>query len=261
MTIDTALAPGLPYPLGATARDGGVNFAVFSAHATRIDVCVYDATGKREIARHALSACVDQIWHGFLPGAGVGLVYGLRAHGPFAPEQGHRFNPHKLSVDPYAREIVGRFQWRDEHHACTLGHPDEDREFDTRDNGVHMLKARVAGPLPPLQHAKPGRPLIDSVIYELHVKGFTKLLDDVPPPLRGTYAGLGHAGAIARLQRLGVTTVSLLPVHYCVDEGRLAGLGLSNYWGYNTLGFFALDPRRSVTPDDPTATRAEFRPR
>jgi glycogen operon protein len=258
MTL-AALAPGLPYPLGATPRAGGVNFAVFSAHATRIEVCVYDGTGQEELARHALSARSEHVWHGFLPQAGVGLVYGLRADGPFAPDQGHRFNAHKLLLDPYAREIVGRLQWRDEHHAFTVGHPDEHRALDTRDNGASMVKARVCEPLPPLREPKPCRALVDSVIYELHVKGFTKLLQGVPPPLRGTYAGLGHPAAIAQLHRLGVTALSLLPVHYCVDEGRLAGLGLSNYWGYNTLGFFALNPRWSVTPDDPTATRAEFR--
>jgi len=236
-----------------------VNFAVFSAHANRIEVCVYDATGKQELARHALSTRNDHVWHGFLPEAGAGLVYGLRADGSFAPEQDHRFNPHKLLLDPYAREIVGRLQVRDEHHAFTLGHPDEDRAMDTRDNGASMLKARVCEPLPPLREPKPCRPLIDSVIYELHVKGFTKLLDGVPPPLRGTYAGLGHPAAIAHMQRLGITALSLLPVHYCIDEGRLSGLGLSNYWGYNTLGFFALNPRWSATPEDPTATRAEFR--
>jgi glycogen operon protein len=258
-TTAAALAPGLPYPLGAAPRPGGVNFAVFSAHATCIEVCVFDQSGRNDVARHALTACVDHVWHGFLPGAGAGLLYGLRAHGPFAPELGHRFNPNKLLLDPYAREIFGRFQWRDEHHAYAIGHPDADRAFDTRDNGASMLKARVVDRLPPLQQPKPRRPLIDSVIYELHVKGFTRQLEAVPPQLRGTYAGLGHPAAIAHMQRVGITALSILPVHYCVDEGRLGGHGLSNYWGYNTLGFFALNPRWSATPDDPAATRTEFR--
>ena len=259
MLTTNVLAPGLPYPLGATPRAGGVNFAVFSAHATAIELCVYDAAGKQELGRHQLQSGADHVWHGFMPGAGVGLVYGLRAHGPFAPEQGHRFNPNKLSLDPYAREIVGRFQWRDEHHAYSIGHPDQDRAFDTRDNGAWMLKARVCDPLPPLVHARPARRLVDSVMYELHVKGFTKQLESVPAPLRGTYQGLGHPSAIEHMRRLGITALSLLPVHYRVDEHRLIGLGLSNYWGYNTLGFFAPDPRLSRTPDDPSATRAEFR--
>jgi glycogen operon protein len=255
----TTMLPGLPFPLGATPRDGGVNFAVFSAHATALEVCVYDAAGSKELERHRFAGCDDHVWHGFLPQAGAGLVYGLRAYGPFAPELGHRFNSHKLLLDPYAREIVGRFQWRDEHYAYSVGHPDEEHEFDTRDNGATMLKARVADALPPPSAARPRRALIDSVLYELHVKGFTKQLDAVPAPLRGTYAGLAHPAAIAHLRRLGVTTVALMPVHYYVDESRLIGSGLSNYWGYNTLGFFAPDWRLSATPDDPTATRVEFR--
>ena len=253
-----ALEAGLPHPLGATARDGGVNFAVFSAHARRIELCLFDAEGREELARHPLPARSDWIWHGFLPDAGPGLVYGLRAHGPYEPEAGHRFNAHKLLLDPYARETVGRFRWGDEHHGTTLDHPEGDRALDTRDNAQAMLKARVAAPLPP---AAPGprRALADSVLYELHVKGFTRRLEALPPALRGTYAGLAHPAAIAHLLRLGVTTLSLLPVHLRLNEPRLEGLGLSNYWGYNSLAFFCPDPRFSTTPDDPTATRHEFR--
>src|SRR5262249_35857305 len=212
MLTSSELAPGLPYPLGATPRGGGVNFAVFSAHATAIEVCIFDAAGKQEITRHRLHASTDHVWYGFMAGAGAGLVYGLRVHGPFAPEQGHRFNPYKLLLDPYAREIVGHFAWRDEHHAYTIGHPDEDRAFDTRDNSPWMVKARVCDPLGPLATPKPCRPLVDTVMYELHVKGFTKLLESVPAPLRGTYAGLGHPSAIEHMQRLGITALSVLPV-------------------------------------------------
>ncbi|HUL66056.1 MAG TPA: glycogen debranching protein GlgX [Burkholderiaceae bacterium] len=253
------LAAGRPYPLGSSVRDGGVNFAVFSAHAERVELCVFDPDGAHEQARYALTEHRDGIWYGFLPTAGAGLVYGLRAYGPYALERGHRFNPHKLLLDPYAREIVGRFDWRDEHYGYPRGHPDEDRAVDTRDNAPWALKARVAEPLPPRELRAPHTPLCDSVIYELHVKGFTRLNEQVPPLLRGTYAGLAHPAAVGYLQRLGITALSLLPVHYAVAEGHLVERRLTNYWGYNTLGFFVPDPRLSSTPLDPTATRAEFR--
>ena len=254
------LEAGLPWPLGAQVRDGGVNFAVFAGSASAVDLCLFDARGQE--TRIALPGCEHGIWHGFLPQAGPGLLYGFRAHGSYAPNEGLRHNPHKLLLDPYAREIVGRFAWRDEHFGYQRGHPDETRSFDTRDNAATMLKARVAEPLPPLSAptaAPPPRPLRDSVIYELHVKGFTRLHPDLPPALHGTYAGLAHPAAIAHLRRLGVTAVSLLPVQYALNEERLEQLGLVNYWGYNTLGFFALDPRLSATPHDPAATRREFR--
>jgi isoamylase len=192
-------------------------------------------------------------------GAAAGLVYGFRVHGRYAPEAGHRHNPHKLLLDPYAREIVGRFAWCDELYGYQRGHPDGHRSYDVRDDAAVMLKARVAAPLPPISEPLPHTPLADSVIYEMHVKGFTRLHPEVPPALRGTYAGLAHPAAIGHLKRLGITAVSLLPVHYAIDEARLAELGLVNYWGYNTLGFFAPDRRLSATPDDPTATRHEFR--
>jgi glycogen operon protein len=253
------LAGGRPYPLGASVRDNGINFAVFSAHAERVELCVFDPDGAHEQARYTLTGHRDGIWYGFLPTAGAGLVYGLRAYGPYVPERGHRFNPHKLLLDPYAREIVGRFEWRDEHYAYPRGHPDEDRALDTRDNAPWALKARVAEPLPSREVRAPHTPLCDSVIYELHVKGFTRLNEQVPPLLRGTYAGLAHPAAVGYLQRLGVTALSLLPVHYAMPEGHLVERRLTNYWGYNTLGFFVPDPRLSSTPLDPTATRVEFR--
>jgi glycogen operon protein len=250
------LDPGRPFPLGSTVTERGVNFALFSSQAERVELCVFE--GAQETACMLLHRTEDA-WHGLLPGAGPGLVYGFRVHGPYRPEQGQRFNPHKLLVDPYAREIVGRFDWQSEHFGYQAGHPDEDRELDPRDNAATALKARVAAPLPLAQVAPPQRLLRDTVLYELHVKGFTRRLPAVPEPLQGTFAGLAHPAAIAYLQRLGVTAVSLLPVHYSLTELRLRELGLRNYWGYNTLGFFALDPRLSATPQDPSATRAEFR--
>ena len=253
---------GREEPLGAHARDGGVNFAVFSQHAHRVEVCVFDASGARELKRYALDGPHDGLWSGFLEGVGPGLVYGLRAHGPYAPEAGHRFNPHKLLLDPCAREIVGRFRWAAEHHGYEPGHPDGTRSFDTRDSAAHMLKARVAAPAAPRQ--RPPRPMIaapDVVLYEVHVKGFSMQLPGVPDALRGTYAGLAHPASLAHLRQLGVTTLSLLPVHHHLDEPAVAARGLVNYWGYNTLGFFCPDPRLACAAhrDDPTAVNEEFR--
>ncbi len=258
------LQPGWHEPLGALARDGGVNFAVASEHATCIELCVFDAEGQRELRRYALDGPFDGVFHGFLPGVGPGLVYGLRAHGPYAPERGHRFNPHKLLLDPWAREIVGHFAWRAEHHGYELGHPDGPRSLDTRDNATQALKARVAPNLAPslaLRAHRPRRAASDVVLYEVHVKGFSQQLPGVPEDLRGTYAGLAHPTSIAHFRRLGVTTLSLLPVQYCIAEPHLAERGLHNYWGYNTLGFFCPDPRwaQASQRHDPTAVAAEFR--
>jgi glycogen operon protein len=261
MRLPNDLHPGLPDPFGATERDGGVNFAVFSDHAKRIELCLYDQTGTRELRRYDLRGPRDGIFHGFLPGVGAGLVYGLRAHGPYEPEQGQRFNPHKVLLDPWAREIVGQFAWRAEHHAYKLGHPDGSRSFDTRDNGAHALKARVArdaGPAPGWFNAPRIAPA-DVVLYELHVKGFTQLHPGIPPELRGTYAGLAHPASIAHLKALGVTTLSLLPVQYRLDEAGLVERGATNYWGYNTLGFFCPEPRYAAARDDPADVADEFR--
>jgi isoamylase len=260
--LPSHLLEGRPEPMGALARDGGVNFVVFSQHAKLLELCLFDTSGTRELKRFALHGPFDGLWHGFLPGAGPGLVYGLRAHGPHAPEQGHRFNPHKLLMDPCAREIVGHFSWDPVHHGYTVGHPEGMHTLDPRDNAAVALKARV--PAPP--QAAPGcanRPRIapaDMVLYELHVKGFTMQLPGLPPELRGTYAGLAHPLAIAHFKRLGITTLSLLPVHYHLDEPALVARGQVNYWGYNTLGFFAPSPRLAACPHhDPTAVADEFR--
>ncbi|KIG18584.1 Glycogen debranching enzyme [Enhygromyxa salina] len=250
-------ARGLPYPLGATVRDGGVNFAVVSEHATKIELCSFNASGDER--RLALPGRAHDVRFGFLPGAGPGLDYGLRAHGPYAPAQGHRFNPNKLLLDPYAREIVGRFEWSELQFGYQFGHAAGSGALNPQDNAGHTLTARVAAPLPPLEHEPPRVPAANTILYELHVKGFSKLNPATPEPLRGTYAGLAHPASVAYLRALGVTTLSLLPVHYCLSERHLTPLGLTNYWGYNTLGWFCPDPRWSSTPDDPTATRAEFR--
>ena len=263
--LPPALLPGREEPMGALARDGGVNFAVFSQHAQRVEVCVFDAEGTTEVRRYALHGPHDGVWCGFLPGAGPGLVYGLRAHGPYAPEQGHRFNPHKLLLDPNAREIVGRFSWAPEHHGYEVGHPEGPRSFDTRDNAVAMLKARVAAPPQPAPgwHNAPRLPARDVVLYEMHVKGFSMTLPGIPEDLRGSYAALAHPAAIDHFKMLGVTTLSLLPVHYHLDEAALVERGQVNYWGYNTLGFNCPDPRFASAAvrkaGDPTAVNQEFR--
>ena len=246
---------GLPYPLGTSLHAGGVNVAIVSRHAEAVELCLFDAVGDER--RIELTERSQDVWHGWFRGAGIGpgTVYGFRVHGPYAPQQGHRFNPHKLLLDPYAREIVGRFDW-DPHH---FGHGPNPGELDPRDNAATMLKARVATPLA----SEPTRgvriPAAETILYELHVKGFSKLLERVPAELRGTYAGLAHPAAIEHLRALGVTTLSLLPVHYALSEQHLDKLGLTNYWGYNTLGWFCPDPRLSSQPDDPHATRVEFR--
>ncbi|MGH8030758.1 MAG: glycogen debranching protein GlgX [Arenimonas sp.] len=257
--LPAALEYGRSEPMGAHARDSGVNFAVFSQHATRIDVCVFDATGA-EIARLPLHGPHDQVFHGFLPGAGPGLLYGLRADGPHSPEAGHRFNPHKLLLDPCAREIVGHFRWDGTHHDYRVGDPDGLRAWDNRDNAAIALKARVAVPFPGTARPAPPRvPDGDVVLYEMHVKGFSMQLPGIPDALRGTYAALAHPLAIAHLRALGVTTLSLLPVQYAVDEEPLAQRGLRNYWGYNTLGFFCPDPRLARSGTDAAEVVAEFR--
>jgi glycogen operon protein len=247
------LERGRPGPFGARVDGNGVNFAVFSEHAEAIELCLYDARGERETARLALHRSGD-VWHGRLPGAGAGVVYGLRAHGLWRPDEGHRFNAHKLLLDPYAHEIVGRYEWRAEHFAG-----DAEGRIDTRDNGAHALKARVvADTFDWGEDRAPRTPLADTLLYELHVKGFTRLHSSVPEALRGTYAGLASDAAIAHLRRLGVSAVSLLPVQQHLDEQRLVTQGLSNYWGYNTIGYFAPEPRYA-SDGTAAAARADFR--
>ena len=262
MRLPEHLGPGRAEPFGALARDGGVNFAVFSDHAQRIELCIFDVSATTEVRRYALHGPQDGVFHGFLEGVGPGLVYGLRAYGPYAPDKGHRFNAHKLLLDPWAREIVGRHRWRAEHYGYEVGHPAGNRSFDSRDNAVHALKARVAPPPQPAPgwHNAPRIAGGDVVLYELHVRGFGMGLPGLPDELRGTYAGLAHPAALAHFKALGVTTLELLPVQYHLDEPGLAERGLTNYWGYNTLGFFCPDPRLAAAdPTDPTAVADEFR--
>jgi glycogen operon protein len=251
--LSRVLQAGRAWPLGARYTGEGVNFAVFSAHATAVELCLYEADGHTEVARLPLPAQTDDVWHGHLPGAAPGLIYGLRAHGPWRPDRGHRFNPNKLLLDPWAREIVGHFGWHDPNFGADREHP---QHMDLRDNGRVALKARVVHDRFDWQgDRRPLTALADSVLYEVHVRGFTKQMAGVPEAERGTYAGLGSDAAIAHLRHLGVTAVSLLPVHQHLDEERLAGHGLRNYWGYNTLGFFCPEPAYAAS----AAPRDEFR--
>lgn len=234
------MRPGSPYPLGATPQDGGVNFALFSAHATRVELCLFSADGRTEVRRLDLPAVSNQVWHGFLPGVGEGAVYGYRVHGPYQPHLGHRFNPHKLLLDPYARALVGEFRWHDAHY----GFPQEDAEKDllpdTRDNHPFLPKCRVV----PDPSTRTGYhcnrvPKSQTLLYETHLRGFTIRHPDVPEADRGTFAGLAAPAALDYLKALGITSIELLPIQSFISEPFLERKGLRNYWGYNTLAFFA----------------------
>ncbi|MCA1569255.1 MAG: glycogen debranching protein GlgX [Chloroflexi bacterium] len=236
---------GKPYPLGATWDGSGVNFAIFSENAQQVDLCLFDADAGNE-QRIRLFEQTDLVWHCYLPDVRPGQRYGYRMHGRYDPGAGHRFNPAKLLIDPYAKRIDGAVRWDDALFGYRIG--EEEDGPDDRDSasfvpkGVVINQAFVWG-----DDTQLGTPLDRTLIYEVHVKGFTQLHPDVPEDLRGTYAGLGSAPAIDYLTNLGVSAVELLPVHQHVDERHLAERGLSNYWGYNTIGFFAPDVRFSAT--------------
>jgi isoamylase len=239
MTVTTWL--GYPYPLGATWRGNGVNFSLFSERATSVDLCLFDSVDARqENIRIPVTERTDYVWHVFLPDARPGQLYGYRVSGQYDPEQGLRFNNSKLLIDPYAKAIAGNVNWADEMFAYVVGDEEEDLTRDFRDDAWGMPKSVVIDKAFDWQDdRKPGIPLHQSVIYEVHVKGFTKLFPNLPEPLRGTYAGLGSGGAIDYLKNLGVTAVELLPVHAHVDDKALIDRGVTNYWGYNSIGFFA----------------------
>lgn len=251
-----SLQSGKPWPLGAHFDGQGVNFAVFSSHAQHIEVCLFDGNGSQELARLPLPVCTNDIWHGYLQGAQPGLIYGLRAHGAWLPDKGHRFDASKLLLDPYACDIVGEFTWSDEHFTPDREHPGHQ---NTRDNAKLALKSRVTRDnFDWRADASPGTALADTVLYECHVKGFSRLNPLIPADLRGSFAALAHPASVSYLQQLGITAVSLLPVHYCLSEERLATMGLSNYWGYNTLVFFCVNPHLASGADG-MSPRDEFR--
>ncbi|WP_447740462.1 glycogen debranching protein GlgX [Variovorax boronicumulans] len=235
------LSPGHPLPLGATPSQQGVNFAITAPTATKVELCLFDSTGKNEQQRLPLPECTDGIWHGHLPTARPGLIYGYRVHGPWSPQEGKRFNPAKLLLDPYAREILGHYNGSD----LFLGHaPTAPTQRDTRDNAPIALKARVTAPSnTPKTTGRAHIPPTDRVLYELHIRSLTHQHPGVPEPLRGTYAGLAEPAVLDHLQRLGITTLSLMPVQHRADEQRLLAKGLTNHWGYNTIGWFAPEAR------------------
>jgi glycogen operon protein len=249
---------GSPYPLGATWNGRGVNIAVFSDNAEGIDVCLFDdPRSASESARYPLPAVTGRVWHGYFPDLRPGQLYGFRAHGPYRPDLGHRFNPNKLLFDPYAKAVGRDIGYDDSIYGYPTG--GDDLGFDTSDSAAHApLAAVVDSAFTWGEDVRPRRSLADTVIYELHVKGFTQLHPDIPQTFRGTYAGLGSPAAIEHLVDLGVNAVELLPVHYRVSEPFLVAEGLSNYWGYNTLGFFAPDPRLAAA-SDPHAVVQEFK--
>ena len=238
---------GTPYPLGATWDGSGVNFAIFSENAEAVDLCLFDdATGAEQRIR--LSEQTDLVWHCYLPDVRPGQRYGYRFHGPYAPEVGHRFNPAKLLIDPYAKRIDGAVRWDDSLFGYPIGADVADTAPDDRDSAPFVPKSVV------INHAfvwgnevRPKTPFDRTLIYEVHVKGFTQLHSEVPEELRGTYAGLGSAPAVDYLSHLGITAVELLPVHQHITDRHLIERGLTNYWGYNTIGFFAPDVRYSAT--------------
>jgi isoamylase len=238
------LEAGSPYPLGATFDGTGINFAVFSAHAEKIELCLFDPAGRREVARYVLPEWTDEVWHGYLPDALPGLVYGYRAYGPYAPDQGHRFNPNKLLLDPYAKKLVGSLKWTDALHGYRVRSSRSDLSFDRRDSAPAMPKAVVThDSFDWSGDVRPNTPWSETVIYEAHVRGLSKLMEEVDPRERGTFAGLANGAVIEHLQRLGITAIELLPIHAYVSERFLQEKGLSNYWGYNTLSFFTPEPR------------------
>jgi len=240
--------PGHPYPLGASWTGLGVNFAICSAHATRVELCLFDSPDARQPrACVALPEQTDMVWHGYLPDIRPGQLYGYRVHGPFDPGAGHRFNPHKIVVDPYAKAIGRPVRWDDSMFGYTVGNPEADLSFDERDNAAYAPLAGVIDPAFTWGDDRPPRtPWHRTVIYEMHVKGFTKLHPQIPERLRGTYEALTTEAALEHLTRLGITAVELMPVHHHAYERHLVERGLSNYWGYNTLSFFAPDLRYSA---------------
>ena len=238
------LSEGLPHPLGATWDGLGVNFALFSAHATRVELCLFDPSGGNELDRVDLPEYTDEVWHGYLPDARPGTIYGFRVHGPYAPEAGHRFNPNKLLLDPYARAHVGQVRQAPEIFSYEIGHPDGDLSFDTRDSARFMPKCRVIDPAFTWgRDRRPRVPWERTIFYEAHVRGTTIRHPALPFGLGGTFAGMATDEIVAHLRQLGVTSVELLPVHFFADEDHLTQHGLTNYWGYNSVGFFAPDER------------------
>ncbi len=243
------LLPGRPEPLGANWDGLGVNFSVFSANAEKVELCLFDPSGRREVARLALPECTDEVWHGYLPDARPGQLYGYRVSGPYDPRRGHRFNPYKLLLDPYARQLAGELRWSDALFGYRLGGPRADLSFDRRDSAPAMPKAVVVDDSFHWGDDKsPQTPGECSVIYEAHVRGLTMQRDDLSPRERGTFAALADPRVIEHLQKLGITAIELLPIQAFLQDRFLVEKGLRNYWGYSTFAFFAPEPRYLIEP-------------
>ncbi len=248
---------GNPYPCGARWDGKGVNFALFSANATKVELCLFSEDGKTEMQRIVLPEYTNEIWHGYIPNLGPSQRYGYRVHGPYEPTQGHRFNPNKLLLDPYAYAHIGDLVWDPAIFGYNMESMD-DLTFDDRDSARFVPKCIVIDPSFDFSGER-GRkrvPWDQTIIYELHVKGFTKLYPDIPDELRGTYAGLAQKPVLDYIKQLGVTSVELLPIHTFINDNSLLKKGLVNYWGYNTIGFFAPDPRYAACRPD---TLKEFK--
>jgi isoamylase len=239
-----AVLPGRPYPLGATWDGSGVNFALFSENAEKVELCIFDSRGTRELRRVVLPEYTDQVWHGYLPEIERGTLYGYRVYGPYDPEAGHRFNHHKLLIDPYAKQLFGAVRWTDANYGYRVGSSRHDLSFDRRDNAAAMPKCVVVDTA--FTWGEDRRLYTrwhDSIVYEMHVRGFTIKHPLVPPEVRGTFAGMSAPVVIEYLVRMGITAVELLPIHATVDDRYLVERRLRNYWGYNSIAYHAPDPR------------------
>lgn len=239
--------PGKSFPLGATWDGKGVNFTLYSENATGVDLCLFNTPQDEvEFERIPITEYSELIWHIYIPGLKPGQLYGYRVHGPYEPENGHRFNANKLLIDPYAKAISGTINWDDSLFGYEIGSPDEDMSFSETDNAAYVPKSVVIDHNFDWEDDKaPCIEYYNSVIYEAHVKGFTKMHPDIPENIRGTYAGIAHPVTINYLKDLGITAIELMPVHHFLNDRHLVNEGLTNYWGYNTIGFFAPDPRYS----------------
>ena len=243
---DIKVFPGSPYPLGATWDGKGVNFAVFSEHAHRIELCLYKRGDNESEDVIKIEEVSHNVWHIYVKGIGPGQMYGYRAYGPYEPYNGYRFNNHKLLIDPYAKAVSGTIKWDDALFAYKLGNEEEDLSYSEVDSAPFIPKSVVVDPAFDWENDRmPKVPYHDTIIYEAHVKGLTKLHPDIPESLRGTYAGLAHPAMISYLKELGITAIELLPIHQYVADRHLVDKGLTNYWGYNTLNFFSPDVRYS----------------
>ncbi len=243
--MNTSIYPGKPYPLGATWDGEGVNFALYAENATGVDLCLFETQDSIvESVKVRIKEVSHRVWHVYVPGLKPGQLYGYRVYGPYEPQNGHRFNPNKLLIDPYAKSIAGTIQWHDALFGYELGHEDQDLSFSDVDSAPYIPKCAVIDPNFDWEGDKPpGIPYHKTIIYEMHVKGFTQLHPDVPEEIRGKYAALGHPATIKYLKELGVNAVELMPVHHFVNDRHLRDKGLSNFWGYNSIGFFAPDAR------------------